>query len=287
MSTTERAVSHVTGLDHAGFIVRDLSSSCNLLERLGFRITVRADHTRTNDQGKTVPAGSSQRSVMFHRGYIEIMQITDPTAGHQLTPATRVRHGLHVIALGTRDAAACHAACIRRGVKVGALLDWSRPIREGRVSGLARFCYFDSRWDPHDPSYICWVQHMTPELIRPHGLMEHANGAQALVGVQYRGPKRLAQSWARQLIGAGASAHRKRAGGFTVNFHDARFDIEVDETLPSVLPGALVLAGQDLAGMRRRCAAMGVATQDGPNGELALDLRAELGVHWVLLPVAA
>ena len=116
--------------------------------------------------------------------------------------------------------------------------------------------------------------------------MDHANGAQALVGVQYRGPKPLAQSWARQLTSAGASAHRKRAGGFTVNFHDARFDIEVDETLPSVLPGALVLAGQDLAGMRRCCAAMGVATQDGPNGELALDLRAELGVHWVLLPVA-
>ena len=287
MTTTERTESHVTCLDHAGFIVRDLESTCSLLERLGFRLTARADHTRTDSHGKTVPAGSSQRSVMFRRGYIEIMQITDPAAGHQLAPATRVRHGLHVIALGTQDAAACHAACIQRGVNVGALLDWSRPIREGGVNGLARFCYFDSRWDPHDPSYICWVQHMTPELTRPEGLMDHANGAQALVGVQYRGPKRLAQSWARQLIGAGASAHRKRAGGFTVNFHDARFDIEVDETLPSVRPGVLVLAGQDLAGMRRRCAAMGVATQDGPNGELALDLRAELGVHWVLLPVAA
>lgn len=287
MNTTERAVNQITGLDHVGFIVRDLETTCGLLERLGFRLTARADHTRTDSHGKTVSAGSSQRSVMFHRGYIEIMQITDPTAGHQLTPATSVRHGLHVIALGTNAATACHAACVRRGVAVGALLNWSRPIREGRVSGLARFCYFDSLWDPHDPSYICWVQHMTPGLTRPDGLMDHANRAQALVGVQYRGPKLLAQSWARQLIDAGASGQRKRAGGCTVHFHDARFDIEVDGTLSSVLPSALVLGGQDLAGMRRRCADMRVVTHEGPNGELALDLRAELGVHWVLLPVAA
>lgn len=286
MHTTDHWKSHVTGLDHAGFIVRDLESSCNLLERLGFRLTTRADHTRTNDQGITVSAGSSQRSVMFHSGYIEIMQITDPLAGHQLSPATRVRYGLHVIALGTGAATACHAACVKRGVDVGALLDWSRPIREGQVRGLARFCYFDSRWDPHDPSYVCWVQQMTPELTRPAGMMEHSNGAQALVGVQYRGPKAQAQAWARQLIDAGAHAHRARAGGFTVTFGDARFDIEVDEGFQSVQPIALVLEGRDLAWMCRRCVDMGVATQEGPNGELAIDLRAELGVYWVLLPVA-
>ena len=277
----------VTGLDHAGFIVRDLDRSGALLEQLGFRLTARADHTRTNADGQTVSAGSSQRSVMFRRGYVEIMQITDPAAGHQLTPATRVRHGLHVIALGTDAAALCHAACAARGVQVGPLLDWSRPVRDGATHGTARFCYFDSRWDAHDPSYICWVQHMTPELIRPPGSMDHANGAQALAGVQYRGSKALASAWTRQLTRAGASSSRPRAGGFTVKFGDARFDVEADAGRRTVLPSALVIDGADVSWMRRRCAEVGVATQDGPHGELALDLRAELGLHWVLLPYRA
>lgn len=276
----------VTGLDHAGFIVQDLDRSGALLEQLGFRLTARADHTRTQADGQTVSAGSSQRSVMFGRGYVEIMQITDPAAGHQLTPATRVRHGLHVIALGTDSAARCHAACAARGVQVGPLLDWSRPVRDGAMQGTARFRYFDSHWDAHDPSYICWVQHMTPELIRPPGSMDHANGARALAGVQYRGSKALASAWARQLTRAGASTSRPRAGGFTLRFGDARFDVEADAGPGMVLPSALVMDAADVPWMRRRCAQVGVATLDGPRGELALDLRAELGLHWVLLPVA-
>ena len=74
-------VSLVTGLDHVGFIVVDLEAASRMLGQLGFRLTARADHTRTDASGRSVPAGSSQRSAMFRRGYVELMQITDPDAG--------------------------------------------------------------------------------------------------------------------------------------------------------------------------------------------------------------
>ena len=88
-------------LDHVGFIVEDLPASRALFAGLGFTLTERADHTRTNAQGEKVSAGSSQHSIMLGTGYIELMQITDRQAGHQrvlvgvrraLTPSRLVCH---------------------------------------------------------------------------------------------------------------------------------------------------------------------------------------------------
>lgn len=265
----------VTGLDHAGFIVADLAASATLMAQLGFRLTVRADHTRTNSDGETVSAGSAQHSLMFRRGYIELMQITDPAAGHQLTPAMRVRFGLHVLALGSDDAAQCHARCQRDGIAVGPLLNWARPVREGSCQGMARFCYFDARWDPHDPSYVCWVQHMTPDLMRPAHLLVHDNGALALRGVHYRGPQAMLSAWARQLaLAAGVEA----APG-VVRVADAHFALEADERLSAVVPSALELDFDDLTVVRALCARHGIGMQDRPDGVLDIDLTRQLGLH--------
>ena len=95
--------SDTVDLDHIGFIVPELAAARVLFEGLGFTLTGRADHTRRDAEGRVVPAGSAQHSVMFDTGYIELMQITDPLAGHQLTPAMRERFGLHVLALGALE----------------------------------------------------------------------------------------------------------------------------------------------------------------------------------------
>ena len=279
--------SQVTGLDHVGFIVVDLEAACSLLGQLGFRLTARADHTRTDASGHAVPAGSSQRSAMFRRGYVEVMQITDPDAGHQLSAAIRVRHGLHVVALGTDDAAACHAACLRQGVAAGPLQNWSRPVRDGTMQGVARFSYFDSRWNPHDPSYICWVQHRTPELLRPTGVMDHDNGALCLLGVQYRGPRSLAEEWAAQLRAAGATSRSERAGGFTLGFSEARLDIDVDDNMDTVLPTAVLVEFADMEWLRQRCAALGIAVRTQAAGALEVDLQQVFGLRWLCMPAGA
>lgn len=274
----------VTGLDHVGFIVRDLGASCDLVAQLGFCQTVRADHTRTNNAGELVSAGSSQRSVMLHGGYIEFMQITDPSAGHQLTPATSVRHGLHVLALGTDDAAACRDACIHADVAVGPLLSWARPVREADIHGVARFCYFDSRWGPQDPSYICWVQHLTPELLRSPRLLAHDNCAKALTAVVYRGPVRLAQRWIAQLQQAGAQMAATRAGGVTLSVPGARLEVDFDQSLAAVVPVALVLAYSDLPWMRERCHVLRLPVLEQDDGSLDIDLEHALGMHWICTP---
>lgn len=280
------AITPVTApvLDHVGFIVAELAAVRGLLDALGLRYTLRADHTRSNAGGELVSAGSSQHAVMLHNGYIEFMQITDVQAGHQLSPAVGVRFGLHVLALGTRDAQACRVDLARKGVAVGPLLNWARQVSEGDTVGLAKFCYFDSRWDPHDPSYICWVQHLTPELLRPPQLLCHENGALGLTGIVYRGPRAAARSWSEQLLAAGASLAAQQAGGLVLSLGNASIGIEFDEAMSAVLPVALELAFSDCADVRARCAALGVSVRDLGAGAFELDLARQLGLDWICRP---
>ena len=268
-------------LDHVGFIVRDLEATSALLAQLGFTQTQRADHTRTDEHGAAVSAGSSQRSIMLGGGYIELMQITDPAKGHQLASATSVRHGLHIVAFGTGDAQLCHAQCLRNGVAAGPVLYWSRAVNEVGATGVAQFAYFGTAWEPHDPSYLCWVEHRTPELLRPPQLLQHANGALALVGMHYRGPRRDALAWAERLQTAGGRRVGVDAQGVEMALPNAFIRLDFDAAARSLEPSVLVMEFSDSQGLRQRCTGMGIVHQRLDHGALELDLRAQLGMVWV------
>ncbi len=278
MSSPSRTAADVR-LDHAGFIVRDLDATGAFLERLGFTLTARANHTRTNGQGELVSAGSSQRSIMLGSGYIEIMQITDPSAGHQLAMAPSARYGLHVVAFGTSDAVGCHARCVENGVVAGPVLHWARQVNEEGIHGTAQFVYFGSAWQPGDPSYLCWTEHRTPELLRSPQLLRHDNRASGLAELQYRGPQRLARQWITQLLAAGMRLACERAGGVELSLPNACMQIDFDEQQAAVLPSALVFEVSDLAWLRARCARMGLAIRDQNTGGLEVDLVRQLGLH--------
>lgn len=268
-------------LDHAGFIVRDLDTSCELMRQLGFTLTQRADHTRTNEKGALVSAGSSQRSIMLGNGYIEVMQITDPSAGHQLATAPDARFGLHVLAFGTSDAQACHRVRVQNGVAVGPVLLWAREIQEEGLRGTAQFAYFGSAWTPLDPSYICWTEHRTPELLRSPALVRHDNGAIGLAALHYRGPRERAQAWIAQLLAAGARRVHENADSVELVLPNARLRIAFDDTQSQVLPSALVFDVSDGAWLRARCAQLGLPARDRADGSLDVDLSAQLGLHCI------
>ncbi len=280
MNTSETKAPTI-GLDHVGFIIPDLSNSHALFTDLGFTLTDRADHTRTNPQGQVVSAGSSQHSIMLNSGYIELMQITDPMAGHQLTPALKVRYGLHVLALGTPDAGAWHADCLQRQLRVGPLLDWSRPVKTPECEGLARFCFFDAPWQAEDPSYICWVQHLTPELVRSPSLLEHQNQAQALLGVSYSGPPDGLQGWGQRLQTAGAMPPDDGSGLGLWRLTDAGLTLDVDADSQTVHPMALTISFKSLDPIVQRAQALGLPCHAllGPVTGCRIDLRQSCGIY--------
>ncbi len=245
-------------LDHVGLIVPDLEAARALWSDLGFTLTRRADHTRTGPDGQRVPAGSAQHSVMLETGYIELMQITDPLAGHPLTPAMQQRFGLHILALATEDPKATHAALAARGCALSPVMDWSRPVSEEGAEGLARFQFFDTPWQASDASYFCWVRHMTPELMRPPALLTHANGAQALRGLTYEGSPASCEGW------------RARLASLAVDLRDG---LRVVATAPStqVLPVAIEVAFADLGELADRARRCGIEPKP-VSGGLQLDL---------------
>ena len=266
-------------LDHIGFIVPDLGAARDLFVDLGFVLTERADHTRSNAQGQTVSAGSSQHSIMFEVGYIELMQITDAQAGHQLTPATGERYGLHVLALGCADARAWHVQCLQNGLAVRAVMDWSRPVHTPERSGLARFAYFDAPWQPSDPSYVCWVQHVTPELVRSPSLLRHPNGARALRTLHYEGAADALAQWAAVLQGAGAqTATLGQDGAMTLQLGPSAIALEPSQQRQRVLPSALTLVFSSLEEIERRADRLQLHRLHHSADRLSLDLRAACGL---------
>jgi catechol 2,3-dioxygenase-like lactoylglutathione lyase family enzyme len=271
-------------LDHVGFIVRDLAATHALLTRLGFTLTRRADHTRVNANGEAVSAGSAQHSIMLGDGYVELMQITDATAGHPLTAAAQLRFGLHVFALGTTDAQACHAQVAARGLNISPVAHWSRAVEEVSAKGLAQFAFFGAASAPTDPSYLCWVQHLTPDLLRPPGLTTHANGALGLAGVAFSGPQDQALAWSAQMVRAGARLAHQDDYSVLLQLHAASLHIHFDAEATTVLPSAMLLDVADFALLEARCSGTGVKTARLADGSLSIDLRAEFGMPWICKP---
>ncbi len=273
-------------LDHVGFIVQDLDTTCNFLAQLGFTQTARANHTRTNEQGQLVSAGSSQRSIMLRNGYVELMQITDPTAGHQLASAPGVRFGLHIFAFGTRNATLCHSLCVPNGIRAGPVLNWARPVNEVGVQGLAQFAYFGDAWKASDPAYLCWVEHRTPQLMRSEQLLAHLNGALALVEVHFSGPRQQAGPWVARLLAGGARAKQVRADGIVLSLPNAVLRVDFDAQAPCVRPSALVFEFSDPAWLHQRCGQLGFGLRELGGGAFDVDLVSQLGLHLICRPAA-
>jgi hypothetical protein len=69
-------------LDLGGVVVRDLDRTATVFRQRGFRLTPKANHTRLAHDGGFVSAGSSQHSIMLDEGYLELISVTNPDAGH-------------------------------------------------------------------------------------------------------------------------------------------------------------------------------------------------------------
>jgi len=279
------------GFDHVGLIVPDLERSRARFQAMGFCLSARADHTMTDAQGRTISAGSSQHTLMLPEGYVELMQITDFRSPHPLAAAPAVRFGLHVLALSVRDADAAHAHFDAAGkqagadpsARVGALRRWSRPVREADREGIARFAFFDSPWLPHDASYLCFVEHLTPELIRSPADFAHANGAQSVREICYVGPLELVAAFARRLaafglparpdserstlaglrmIGAVHAARTPGEGGrlpaLAIELGKTVLRLEIDPDAVTLRPVALELEFQSIDDLESACRAAGI-----------------------------
>jgi len=165
-------VPHVTGLDHAVILVRDLDRARETYERLGFTLTPRGHHS----------LGSQNHCIMFERDYLELMALPPepPAAFRYFADFLAQREGVGALALATDDAAAAHAELVKAGIAAEAPLALSRP-----VANLGEACFTLVQLSPAEtPGFRTFVcQHHTRQIVWRPEYQRHANGAESINSV--------------------------------------------------------------------------------------------------------
>ncbi|MCY3754748.1 MAG: VOC family protein [Alphaproteobacteria bacterium] len=164
----------IRGIDHAIIGVRDLDAARAQFERLGFTAAPLGNH---------VGKATANHCIMFADSYLELLGINEPdnpdTLGLDAFLEAR-GEGLVKIALGTPDADAARADIEAQGFSPTGPDDLARPLTD-RPDAIVRFrnLQIPEAETGGLGTFLCG--HKTPELMRPPGSMDHANGARNLV----------------------------------------------------------------------------------------------------------
>jgi hypothetical protein len=174
-------------LDHTGLVARDLESAAAQYRALGFNLTPRSEHAVPNPDGTLRPAGTANHCAMLERGYLEIVAVTDPGASSfsrtQIGNFTARFEGIHLLAIGTRDAAATAARLNAGGHALVEPRDLRREIKTGGQRREAQFRLIVlPRLSGPDVTFF-FIEHRTRELLWTPGSTAHPNGATGLCEV--------------------------------------------------------------------------------------------------------
>ncbi|MCC6304626.1 MAG: VOC family protein [Rhodobacteraceae bacterium] len=170
-------------LDHVGHVVADLAAAARLYGRLGFALMPVSHHRTPGPDGGMVPGGTANQCAMLGQGYLELLAITDrtaPTFSARENAAFLDRfEGLHLLAIGTLDAAATRARLVAAGVAFSAR-DLGRMVEGPEGPAEARF-----RLTPVEPlsdanQTFFFIEHLTRQRVWPAGSTRHPNGARGL-----------------------------------------------------------------------------------------------------------
>ncbi len=160
---------HVSGLDHAVILVRDLDRARATYEGMGFTLTPRGFHS----------LGSQNHCIMFGTDYLELMALPpQPPAAFQYFAEFLARgEGVGALALATDDAPGAYGELIESGIEAEAPLALSRPVDK---LGEARFTLVQlpPSETPGFRTFVC--QHHTRDLVWRPEYQRHANGAQGI-----------------------------------------------------------------------------------------------------------
>jgi hypothetical protein len=172
-------------IDHIAHFVPDIDKTGSALEKLGFTLTPFSPQShRPDPAGPLVPAGTGNRCVMLERGYLEFLAPTaDTPVANQLRAAIARYTGVHLIALGTANAAEDHARLARAGFDPLPPLALQRPIGIDGGEDTARFTVVRVPPGTMAEGRIQYCQQHTPHLLWQERWVRHRNAATGLAAV--------------------------------------------------------------------------------------------------------
>jgi glyoxalase-like protein len=172
-------------LDHVAVVVPDLARAAKTYERLGFRLTPQSSHKGALTPGGPLePYGSGNHCTMFREGYLEILGITDPKRyTGEVTPLLERYAGLHLVALGCRDA---QRAARELGARLGAefgIRELGRDVPQvGGGTKPARFRIIGLPAGTFPEAKLFLIEQSTPDVLWQPELLPQPNSVTALAG---------------------------------------------------------------------------------------------------------
>lgn len=171
-------------LDHVGFFAHDLGKAGAQLERLGFQVSPVNVHQHPDAAGVLRPSGTSNRTAMLRRGYIEVLAATHDTAlAERVRAALRRYAGMHLVALSHGDLAAERARLIAAGFRMERVIELRRQART--PEGPRELGWSVLRPEPGalPEGRAQFVTCHTPETLWAPSLTAHSNAADAVTGL--------------------------------------------------------------------------------------------------------
>jgi glyoxalase-like protein len=172
-------------LDHLAHFVRDAESAGRALARAGFAPAPLSIQSNPDpDGGPPRLTGTGNMTVMFRRGYVEILFKTSDTALAREFDTALARHpGLHLIAFAVADAAAAHAKLNASGFRTRPLVSMQRPV--DTETGPATAAFTIARVEPGlmAEGRVQMLTHRTEQAVWQPRWLTHPNGAMALTDV--------------------------------------------------------------------------------------------------------
>lgn len=172
-------------LDHLAHFVRDAESAGRALVRAGFAPAPLSIQSNPDpDGGPPRLTGTGNMTVMFRRGYVEILfKTSDTPLSRELDTALARHPGLHLVAFAVADAAAAHAKLGASGFRTRPLVAMQRPVdTEG---GPATAAFTIARVEPGimPEGRVQMLTHHTEHTVWQPRWLTHPNGAVALTDV--------------------------------------------------------------------------------------------------------
>lgn len=174
--------SDLSAIDHLGVVGRDIAAMASAYRRLGFAPTDPVP-LMGEQNGEPVPLGQDSAHLIFADSYVELSGVTSTDPNHHLAPWLARRHGLHILALGSADAGASHAALADAGLDMPAVQSAGRHVDYGSKHGNAKFRWFMVPESLGAEGFLCMVEQVTPELVFQPPDGGHPNGALGVAGV--------------------------------------------------------------------------------------------------------
>jgi hypothetical protein len=171
-------------LDHVAHFVRDADAASKALVRCGFAPTPVSIQVSPGPNGGTKPTGTGNVTVMFERGYAEVLfKTSDTPLSREFDTAIERHAGMHLAAFAVADAEAAHRRLAANNFAVRELVRMSRPVTTETGQGMAAFTIARVEPGVMPEGRIQILTHHAEQTVWQPRWLSHPNGTTGLIDI--------------------------------------------------------------------------------------------------------